>query len=199
VFRVAAILLAAGESTRMGRTKALLPWQSTTLVEHQLNQLSSVHEITAIIVVTGHAADEIVPLVRRFPGALAVYNADHRSGKVSSIRAGLAAVPPGVDAVLLLAVDQPRPADVLRRLVHHQPESGAAIIVPVHRGRRGHPVLFAASMLPELHAISEETHGIREVLRRHADAVSELPIDDPIVLLDLNRPSDIPREPGKQP
>ena len=105
---VSAILLAAGESTRMGRQKALLPWEGTTLLEYQLAQLAAVDEIREIIVVTGHEPDRITEIASAAERTRVAHNAAYRTGKVSSIKAGLAAVSPDADAILLLAVDQPR-------------------------------------------------------------------------------------------
>lgn len=191
VGNVSVILLAAGESKRMGQQKALLPWASTTLIEYQLDQLTSVEDVAEIIVVTGHAPARIVEAVGRYERARAIENAAYQSGKVSSILAGLTAVDDRTSAILLLAVDQPRSASITEVLIRAHQAQRALITVPVREGRRGHPVLFDRSLLPELLAISEETLGIRAVIANHEDDVSEVTIDDPAIHVDLNEPGDL--------
>ena len=145
---ISAILLAAGESSRMGRQKALLPWHGTTLLEYQLAQLSAVEAIGEIIVVTGPEPERITEIASAHPGAVAAHNAAYRTGKVGSITAALAAVSPQATAILLLAVDQPRPAAILRTVVDAHLGWSSLITVPVRDGRRGHPAIFARSLLP---------------------------------------------------
>jgi molybdenum cofactor cytidylyltransferase len=189
-----AIVLAAGESRRMVRQKALLPWRGTTLIGWQLTQLSLVDGVRAIVVVTGHEPTAITQAAGAFERAVVAHNPDYATGKVSSILAGLNALPAETEAVLLLAVDQPRPAEVHRALLQAHARAQARITLPVHDGRRGHPVIFDASLLPELRAIDEASQGIRAVLERHAADVQEVPIDDPIVHLDVNTPEDVPAD-----
>jgi CTP:molybdopterin cytidylyltransferase MocA len=189
---VAAILLAAGESSRMGQQKALLQWQGKPLIEYQLDQLSSIDDIRQVIVVTGHAPVEIEAIAKRFGISQVARNADYASGKVSSILSGLDALLPGADAVMLLAVDQPRPASLLQTLVRAHLDAGAAITAPIHAGRQGHPIIFSRALLPELCAITEESMGIRAVVTRHAGDTQRVDVDDPVIHLDLNTPSDVP-------
>jgi molybdenum cofactor cytidylyltransferase len=189
---VSAILLAAGESTRMGRQKALVAWEGTTLLEYQLTQLSSIDEIEQIVVVTGHNPEGISAIAARFARACIAYNEQYATGKVSSILAGLRALSADADAIMLLAVDQPRPAGILRTLLVRHAEERTAITVPSRNGRRGHPIVFSRALLPELLAISEASLGIRAVMRDHTADTIEVEIDDPAIHVDLNRPSDLP-------
>jgi molybdenum cofactor cytidylyltransferase len=188
---VSAILLAAGESTRMGRQKALLPWQGTTLLQYQLEQFASVDHVREIIVVTGHEPERITEIAAAGARVRVAHNAAYRTGKVSSITTGLAAVSRDADAVLLLGVDQPRAATIVRAVIDRHVSAGATITVPTHRGHRGHPVLFDRALLPELRAISEDSMGVREVMRRHGAQIVEVELADPDVNLDLNRPEDV--------
>src|SRR5687767_1576200 len=111
---VSAILLAAGESARMGLQKALLPWEGGTLLEYQLAQLAGAADIGEIIVVTGHEPERITEIASAAPRARAVHNAAYQTGKVSSILTGLHALSTEADAILLLSVDQPRPRAITR-------------------------------------------------------------------------------------
>jgi molybdenum cofactor cytidylyltransferase len=188
---VSVILLAAGASTRMGRQKALLLWHGTTLLAYQLAQLAAVDPVREIIVVTGHEPDRITAIVTAAPRSRAVHNAAYHTGKVSSIKAGLSAISAAADAIMLLAVDQPRPAVLLSAVVDAHFASGGLITVPTQGEHRGHPVIFDRSLLPELLAITEETQGIRAVMKAHVRDTHEVAVADPAVHLDLNSPADV--------
>jgi molybdenum cofactor cytidylyltransferase len=181
---VAAILLAAGESARMGRPKPLLDWGGQTLIEYQLAQLNR-PPVDRVVAVLGDHADEVAPYVRE-AGAEAVVNEGYAEGRASSLRAGAAALPDDTEAVLILAVDQPRPHDVIARLVDVHRLSGSLITVPTFEEHRGHPPVLDGSLLPELRQASEETLGLRAVIAAHGDDLSELAFETPVVLLDLN-------------
>jgi len=190
-FAVGAIVLAAGESTRMGTQKALLEWEGVPLIAYELDQLAQVPAVRETIVVTGHEPERVREIAERHR-ATVVHNPAYASGKVTSILAGLHALPDGIDAVMVLAVDQPRRADVLRGIVDAHAAGGCVITAPVHGGRRGHPTLFSAVLLPELLLIDEGSEGLRAVMRAHRDEVHEVECDAS-VHVDLNRPADIAR------
>ena len=181
---VAAILLAAGESQRMGSPKPLLAWHGATLIEYQVAQLREAG-VNDIIAVVGHRAEDVLPLVTA-AGARGIVNEAYQEGRASSLRAGAAAIE-GAKTVVVLSVDQPRPAAVTRRLLA---EHTSGITVPSHGGRQGHPVVLDGALLPELREVNEATKGLRAVLARHAADVHEVPFDSPAVLLDLNTPED---------
>ena len=183
-----AILLAAGESSRMGRLKALLPWRNTTLLEHQLSSLldAGVHRI---VVVLGHDADRLKPIVESVDGASWTLNPDYLQGKTTSLKTGVAALSgQQVSDVLLLNVDQPRNPDTVRTLLERHLASSYRITIPTHGGKGGHPILISAELLPELAEIEEESQGLKAVVRRHAEATERFELDDPTVLWDLNTP-----------
>ena len=183
-----AILLAAGESSRMGQLKALLPWRDTTLIEHQLRSLLDAG-VQQIIVVLGHDADRLKPIVEAVPGASWTLNEDYLQGKTTSLKAGVAALTgQELSDVLLLNVDQPRSADTVRTLLERHRAWSYRITIPTHGGRGGHPIFIAAELLPELVDIEEETQGLKAVVRRHAEATERFEVDDPTVLWDLNTP-----------
>jgi len=185
---IAALLLAAGESTRMGRLKALLPWQGTTLLEYALRELSA-SRVDSLSVVLGHAADDLRPIVAR-AGARAVPNPRYREGRATSIAAGVAALPPTTTHLLVASVDQPRPRAVVDALISAHLAAGALISRAVHGRRHGHPTIFAAALLDELRRVDEASAGMKSILRRHADAIHDVEIDDPAVLLNLNTPEE---------
>jgi molybdenum cofactor cytidylyltransferase len=187
---ISAILLAAGESTRMGRLKALLPWEDLTLVEYQIQSLQRAG-VAEVVLVVGHRGDEVEAPVKGKPGVKAVANPDYRQGKTTSIKAGLRHLSSSAQGVLVLAVDQPRPVHILESLVKAHQEQGALITCPVYRGHSGHPLIFASSLLPELMAITEEGQGLREVTHRYSENTYRLEVDSPIVTVDVNSPEDL--------
>jgi molybdenum cofactor cytidylyltransferase len=188
---IAAILLAAGESRRMGVLKPLLDWAGETLIEYQVHQLREAG-VDHVIAVLGHSADEVRPLAER-AGATVVVNASYAEGRASSLRAGAASVPPGAAEIAVLGVDQPRPASVTARLLVEHLASGALITLPAYLGKRGHPAFLCGSLLPELCTVDDVTEGLRAVVHRHAADVSDVAFDTPIVLLDINTREDYER------
>ena len=162
-----------------------------TLVEYQVESLSKA-SVSQIIVVLGHESAAVAPFVNETL-ASHVVNTDYRSGRTSSIKAGLGQVDPAAEALLFLGVDQPRTPELIVHIVNAHLEQDAIITSPRHRGRGGHPLVFSSSLNDELDRITEENQGVREVFRRHRDEVNEAKIDDPMVRLDLNTPEDYER------
>ena len=189
--RVSAVLTAAGESTRMGRPKPLLPWRGVILVEYQVASLTAAGA-SEVIVVLGHRHGEVAPHVEG-PGVRCVVNLDYRDGRSTSIRVGIAATAPDAEAIVLLGVDQPRPPEIVAATLASHLDSGALITSPRRNGRGGHPIVFSPALRGELNAITEEQQGIRQVFRAHRDEVNEIEIDAPAIHLDLNTAEDYER------
>jgi molybdenum cofactor cytidylyltransferase len=184
---IAAILLAAGESTRMRRLKQLLPWGGTTLVAWQVGQLREAGA-EEVVVVLGHEAEQIRPAVP--PEARVVVNAAYREGRATSLRAGASAVPDGADAVLILSVDQPRPAWLSRVLIERWRAERPLVMSPRFERRYGHPVLLDGSLLPELREVRDETLGLRAVIDRHVERAMAFVVSNQRVDVDLNTQAD---------
>ena len=201
--KTTALLLAAGESARMGTPKALLEWGGRPLLGHQLSVLQK-SRVDECIVVLGREAARLADLVEpflRWPRwkARGVVNPRPADGRSSSIRAGLAALSRPPEALLIAAVDQPLERDLVDALLlagereWSVPGDGwplKRIVVPTFDGRRGHPPLFHGSLFPELLGVSEETEGLRRVVRRIPERVLEVPWQRSGILLNLNTPSD---------
>jgi molybdenum cofactor cytidylyltransferase len=182
---IAAILLAAGESRRMGFPKPLLSWGSETLIEYQVRQLREAGA-DPIVVVLGHQADDIRPLLVDH----VVVNPHYAEGRATSVRAGAIEVPDDAAAVVVLSVDEPRPSYVLRRLIDEHAANGALITIPTHDGVRGHPPVFDGSLLPELRAVRDETEGIRGLQQLHEGEILEVEFDSPVVVIGMNTPEE---------
>jgi molybdenum cofactor cytidylyltransferase len=181
----AAIVLAAGSSSRMGSPKALLPWANTTLIGYAVRELL-VAGATTVVVVVGADADDVLAALPEHDAIRPVANPDASDGRSSSIRLGAAAVPPDSAAVIVQSVDQPCPASIVRALYQAAEQDSVDLAVPAFGGRRGHPICLSGQLLPELGAVSEESEGLRAVVRQHAHARVEVPVDNPIVHLNLN-------------
>ena len=184
------MLLAAGESRRMGRPKALLSWRGTTLLAHQLDALLA-GGADRVVVVLGHRPEDLQPIVQERSGVTGVINPAYAQGKTTSIKAGLSALgSPEPGTILLLNVDQPRSPDTIRQLLRHHVESKGLITIPTYAGKGGHPIAVDSALLPELQCISEETLGIKSVVRAHQDATFRVEMAIAEVLLDLNTPEE---------
>ncbi len=184
-----AILLAAGESSRMGKPKALLDWFGTPLVVAQSNSLLN-GGAKRITVVTGAHHDLIRQVVSDKPDVSVINNPNWTSGKTTSIKAGLSALSDECDTIILLAVDQPRPSWVVERALKSHLQSGCLVTSPRYSGHGGHPLLFDISILDQLKNISEEREGVREVMKRYEDEMNRAYFDNPVIRLDLNTPTD---------
>lgn len=187
---VAAIVLAAGASSRMGRPKPLLPWGEQSLLAWELAELrrSAVDEI---VVVTGAHADDVRRSLHGGARQQCVFNPVWAQGRATSLAAGAEALlAPGrarPDVVLVQNVDQPTRAAIVERLIEELRGGDAAAVQPSYQGAGGHPVALRGALLEELAAASETELGLRAVLQRHSPR--QLVMDDePIVRLDLDTP-----------
>ena len=187
---IAAILLAAGESRRMGSLKALLPWQGSTLLAYQIASLRQAG-VDPVVVVLGHEAGQLKPEVEGKEGVVWRLNPDYWQGKTTSIKVGLNALGPGQpSAILILNVDQPRSAETIGHLLQQHRDGGRSITIPRYRGKGGHPIVVDSALLEELKSIDEESLGVKAVVRRHQEATLLVEMDTPEVLWDLNTPEE---------
>ena len=185
---VAAILLSAGESRRMGRPKALLPWRGSSLLRHQVTALTEAGA-GRVVVVLGHQPENLLPELQGLTGVDWAINRDYLQGKTTSIKAGVRAViDDGPECLLLLNVDQPRSADAVGRVLQEHRSGGSLVTIPTCNGKGGHPIVLDGSLLGELLDINEETLGIKAVVQRHQESVRRVEVGIPEVLWDMNTP-----------
>ena len=173
----------------MGFPKPLLPWFGTTLIAYQVEQLMSAG-LDSVIVVLGHESERVAAALDGYPRVMIRVNPAYQQGKSTSIRVGVESVPEGTEAILLIAVDQPRRAETLRTLISGHFSEHRPVTVPVFQGRRGHPLIVSSSLLPELLCLSEETRGLRQIVSSHHSEIAEVPCEDPEVILNLNTPEE---------
>lgn len=195
------LILAAGESSRMGRDKALLPWPpadiespalpDATLLSASIRALQPITE--QIIVVAGSNIGALAPIISTH-GAILAHNPAPERGQFSSLQIGLRRVADlGYEAVILTPVDAPPLHAATLTLLHAAFEAALAqglwAIAPEHNGKHGHP-LFAARKLIDAFLQAEITSNARAVRQHHADLIQYLHVDDPLVGAEMNTPEE---------
>jgi molybdenum cofactor cytidylyltransferase len=185
---IAAIVLAAGASTRMGRQKLLLPMaDGRPLVRAAVERVLAAGLDETVVVLGADA--EAVSVALGGLTVRTVANPRYVEGQSTSLRAGLDALRPGTEAVVVALGDQPLPEpEIIRRLVAAFRSTGHPIAVPVYRDGRGNPVLFAAALFDELRAVTGDQGG-REVIVRDPSRVTEVRVDTPMPA-DIDTPRD---------
>jgi molybdenum cofactor cytidylyltransferase len=191
--RIGVLLLAAGRSRRMGGpNKLLAEVDGTPMVAHVARRLLASHA-RPIIAVLGNAADTVDAALSRLP-VERVRNPDFAEGLSTSLKRGIAALPPDLDGVLVCLGDMPlisgRHLD--RLIAAFNPLEGRAIIVPTRRGKRGNPVLWAKRFFSEMAGLAGDV-GAKHLIGEHADLVAEVAMSDDAVLTDIDTPEALAR------
>lgn len=185
---VSAVVLAAGESRRMGTLKQLLRIGSDTILDRTLNNVRA-SDAAEIVLVLGHAAESVEKTIST-EQIRVVRNPDYQQGMGTSLRTGLAAVSAGASAALIVLADQPfvRP-ETFNRLIACHRESRQQIIIPMYKGFRGNPVLLDRSVFAEVKGLNGDV-GCRAIFGDHTEGICKLPVEDAGILLDIDSRSD---------
>lgn len=193
---IAGLILAAGESSRMGLDKALLTYQGKTFLENIILTLRDAG-IERIAAVLGHHAEEIQKATD-LEGVEVVVNSEYRRGQTSSLQAGLRALEsPALEAVVLCLVDHPAvSATTVQKLVESFGQSHSPVVIPTHQGERGHPVVISAAVFPELLSLGSEA-GANTIIRKYRAATQTIEVEDASVLLDVDEPETYRRVAGE--
>ncbi len=170
----------------MGSPKALLEWGNDTLIGYQVRQLAEAG-CDEIVVVLGHQADSVHRRIGQLPCRV-MLNPRFHSGRSSSLRLGAKAISRDSSVIVVLNVDQPRPASFIRELLDAH-NSKAAATRPTFEGKHGHPIVVSGRLRADLMEADDERKGLREILRNHKDQVTDVSADE-VCLLDLNTPDD---------
>ena len=178
-------MLAAGESTRMGKSKALLSWQSKYLIEYQIASLVTCG-VKEVVVVLGHEAEKITDAVTFENQTRIVVNENYKSGKSSSVITGLQNMAANAGDILILAVDQPRTPNLLIDLIKAHNRNVSKITIPVFQNRGGHPIIFPNDLLTQMMKIDESTKGLRYIVNNNPELVNRWETQNPEVLIDVN-------------
>jgi molybdenum cofactor cytidylyltransferase len=188
---LAAVILAAGGSSRMGQPKQLLKFRGISLLRRAIETAQAV-PADQVIVVLGCAADQLLPEVEA-TGASVVLNDQWMEGVSTSLRGGLAAVSSDARGVFVYPADMPLVTpDLLRELAHRQQVSGRPAAMTEVSGLRGVPVFITRSLFPAL-MIQEGDVGGAQYLRAHPESVEAVHFDDADVIRDVDRPEDYTR------
>lgn len=183
-YMITGLILAAGRSIRMGALKQLLPFGDGTVIEHVIRTMTRSRIGKEVVVVLGHRAREIVDHIAALPIRMA-YNPDRDGDMLSSIRCGLAYIPPD-RAILLALSDQPLvTVEVVDKLIAEYERQPEGIVLPAYDGMRGHPMIVSPAYREEILFMSNPT-GLKGLRDRHADSVRLVPVDTDTILIDLD-------------
>jgi len=189
---ICAIVLAAGSSHRMGIQKLLLPFGGKTIITHIVDHLLA-SSIDNVHVVVGNQAERVRREISDRPVSI-ITNASYESGMLSSVRCGLRNLPRQCQAVLVALGDQPSiTSELINQMLQSFTTSEKSILVPLYKGRRGHPILFSMAHRDDVLTHYEDV-GLRGLLHYHPDDVYELAVSTSSVLLDMDYPEDYRRE-----
>ena len=182
---IAGLILAAGESSRMGRDKALLAYHGSTFLETVIGTLREAG-IVCVIVVLGHHAAEIARAVDLSEVEIIV-NPEYKNGQTSSLQAGLRALErPDLEGVVLCLVDHPAVyPETIRTLVADFASSRAPAVIPTYRGKRGHPVVISRALFEGILELQPEK-GANSVIRDYRDETLFVEVEDSGILKDID-------------
>lgn len=185
---IAALILAAGFSSRMKMVKPLLPMEGQTVIELVIGLFQMIG-IADTLVVLGYAADQLIPVLNK-QGVSYVINEDYRRGMFSSVCKGVEHLKEGCGAFFVLPADMPFVrAETLQKLVCAFRETGKAVYRPHYQGRLGHPPLISAALIPAILAF-KGPGGLRALLAAYEERCVDVACDDPGILIDLDTPED---------
>ena len=190
------LILAAGESRRMGQPKMLLPFSGATIIEAVVHSaLASAAD--EVMVVLGAGEEKIRNAIAHLPVEIAV-NTEYRLGMLSSIQCGFRSLPTGTCAMVIMLGDQPTiPAQAVDRVIDAWRQSCKGLVLPVYDGRRGHPLLVDMRYRTEVLNLHPSA-GMRSILTSHTADILEVPMDIPAVLKDIDTPDDYAKLTGNK-
>ena len=189
--RIAALVLAAGRSTRMGAINKLIAEIGGKPLVRIAAEQALASKAAPVIVVTGHEKDKVETALAGLPVRFA-HNPDYAEGLGSSLKAGIAAVPKEADGAIVCLGDMPQVDAPLidKLLAAFDPEKGALVVVPSIEGRRGNPVVWARRFFPDLMAVQGDV-GARHLIGSYAEAVAEVPVAGQGALTDVDTPESL--------
>ncbi|MBT5570081.1 MAG: NTP transferase domain-containing protein [Alphaproteobacteria bacterium] len=190
--RYAAVILAGGQSRRMGDiNKLLIKVDGKPMARHAIDAAQAAGA-DPVIVVTGHAAEDVRDMLG--DDVTYTHNPDFEQGLSTSLRAGISAVPDSCDGAVVALGDMPRitPAHIIQIMQAHDPDEGHVICVPTWKGKRGNPVLWDRRFFDDMTALGGDV-GAKHLIGENADLVIEVPIEDDAVIVDVDSPEALAR------
>jgi molybdenum cofactor cytidylyltransferase len=190
---LAAVVLAAGESRRMGRPKQLLPFGEQTILERVVDTLLSAG-VGEVVVVLGHEADRVRPVLGKRP-VKAVINDAYRQGMLSSVKCGVRAVGRDYDAVLFALGDQPHiECAVVSEVIRAYRTGHAGIVIPRYGAKKGHPIIINLQKYRQAILNLSEDVGLNALMQEHGDDVCLIDVATEDIIRDIDVPEDYTRE-----
>jgi molybdenum cofactor cytidylyltransferase len=187
-----AMILAAGESKRMGKPKLLLPFGEKTIIETIVATIVS-SKVEQTLVILGSDREKTEEKIKNYPVKI-VYNRDFRAGMLSSVQCGFKSLPEETRAVLVVLGDQPKiSTTVINELIDAYKSSGKGIVLPVYKKERGHPVLIDVKYGEEVENLSPEV-GLRGTVYNHPEDILEVDVETSSIFQDIDYESDYKRE-----
>ena len=187
-----ALILAAGESKRMGKPKLLLPFGEKTIIETVIGNVVK-SKVDKVFVVLGSGWKKIEKKIRDYPVKIIV-NPHYERGMLSSVQEGFQALPQDTQAVLVVLGDQPAvSSDIINKIIDAFKKTRKGIVVPVYKGNRGHPVLMDMKYRDEVEKLSPEV-GLRGIVYNHPEDVLEVEVATPSILKDIDNAGNYKRE-----
>lgn len=188
---ISAILLAAGESQRMGEFKQLLMLDGKSFVEHCVDNLLA-SRAGEVLVITGHRDADVRRAIGERPVRFA-HNDDYRMGMSASVKRGVQAITDEARACLVALVDQPQISTrIINRVIDAYLDARPLIVVPTYDGRKGHPIILDLQLKDEILAM-DAAQGLRQVITAHASDSLRVEVADDAVLMDCDFPEDYAR------
>ena len=185
---IVGIILAAGESKRMGTPKQLLPWGKKIILQQVIDNAEAAR-LDKILLILGSNADDIKTKINISPKTTIVINENYKEGMSSSVICGVKNAPAKADAYLLLLGDQPfTSTEIINKVIDCYLSSKSGIVRPIYQGKHGHPIIFNVKYKQELLSIAEG--GAKIVLTNHLNDLFELPLAAPEILNDIDTPED---------
>lgn len=189
---IGAAVLAAGRSTRFGANKLLQPLNGKPIVRRVVEAVLA-SRLEPVVVVTGHESERIKSVLATLPVTFAD-NPDYSTGLSSSLKRAVKALPDTCDGVMVILGDMPFVTQsLIDRLADcFAPGAGRGICVPVYRGQRGHPVVWARRFFPEILALEGDV-GAKALMAQHQECVYELAVEDDGIHIDIDTKDDLTR------
>jgi molybdenum cofactor cytidylyltransferase len=190
---LAGVVLAAGESRRMGQPKQLLPFGERTILERVVDTLLTAG-VGEVVVVLGHLADRVRAVLGDRP-VTAVVNELYRQGMLSSVKCGVRAIGARYDAVLFALGDQPHiESAVVNQVIRAYRAGDAGIVIPRYGDKKGHPIIINLQKYREAIASLPEDAGLNALMQEHADDVRLIDVATEDIIRDIDVPDDYTRE-----
>jgi len=181
---ICAIILAAGESTRMGANKLLLPWNGRPMIRAIIENVMQA-EFDQILVVLGAFRDEILPIIQELP-VIHCYNSSYKQGMLSSVQCGFRNLPESADAAMIFLGDQPMiSVAVIRILIKEYRKLKTGMLVPLYKGKRGHPVMIDKKYKNAIEKL-DPAQGLRALFYRKNEDIQEVEVNEPSILKDID-------------